>query len=319
MIVIIRVGCVNIDTSHPMGFADAMAKTARAQYVGVYNDSFRDKREVEGFIARYGLEKQCDTLQELAQICDIAFIQGCNWDDHLRCALPFIQQKIPVFIDKPIVGSLSDCEKLKEYVENGATILGASSVRYAFELQEFMAKPIKDRGEIIQVSIYCGVDEFNYGCHIVECLGYLMGKGAKTVQYMGKGSRDNNYTESSFVTYENGTSAIFTTLTGMWVPFDVTIVTTTGVYPMRLDAGRLYEALMEQVCNYVEKKDNLIASIDELIEAVKISLAMNASRAKNGAPIELSELTQDMPSFDGASFCKTYGALSGKMYAVEVD
>ena len=144
-----------------------------------------------------------------------------------------------------------------------------------------------------------------------------MGKGAKTVQYMGKSSNGTKYTESSYITYENGTRAIFTTLTGMWVPFDVLITTTTGMYPIRLDAGKLYDALMDQVCNYMENKENLLVNIDELIESVKVSLAMNESRAQQGKCIELSNLNKDMPSFDGAAFCKTYGDAAGKMYTVE--
>lgn len=93
----IRVGAVNIDTSHPLGFAEAMEKDTRARYVGVYNDSFRDDREVERFIRRFGLEKRCASLDELADLCDIGFIHGCNWDDHLRCAMPFIQKRKTCF------------------------------------------------------------------------------------------------------------------------------------------------------------------------------------------------------------------------------
>ncbi len=40
----IPVGAVNIDTSHPMGFGDSMKKDGRVK--------------VEGFIARYGLERR---------------------------------------------------------------------------------------------------------------------------------------------------------------------------------------------------------------------------------------------------------------------
>ena len=46
----IRIGAVNIDTSHPLGFGEVMEKDDRARYVGVYNDSFRPDSEVEGFI-----------------------------------------------------------------------------------------------------------------------------------------------------------------------------------------------------------------------------------------------------------------------------
>ena len=51
----IRIGAVNIDTSHPLGFGEVMEKDDRARYVGVYNDSFRPDSEVEGFIRRFGL------------------------------------------------------------------------------------------------------------------------------------------------------------------------------------------------------------------------------------------------------------------------
>ena len=69
----IRVGTVNIYTSHPMGFADAMAKDGRMRYVGVYNDSCRSDAEVEGFIKRYVLEKRCQSIEELAEMSDIGF------------------------------------------------------------------------------------------------------------------------------------------------------------------------------------------------------------------------------------------------------
>lgn len=108
----IRIGAVNIDTSHPLGFGEVMEKDDRARYVGVYNDSFRPDSEVEGFIRRFGLEKRCNTLEELAAMCDIGFIHGCDWDDHLRCAMPFIEQGKPVFIDKPLVGNLADCRRV---------------------------------------------------------------------------------------------------------------------------------------------------------------------------------------------------------------
>ena len=174
----IRVGAVNIDTSHPMGFGEVMEKGDRARYVGVYNDSFRDDREVEGFIRRFGLEKRCSSLEELAQMSDIGFIHGCNWDDHLRCALPFIQMGKPVFIDKPIVGNLTDCEKLLALAQDGAVILGASSARYAYEIQQFLAVPEEERGKIVQVFGTAGVDEFNYGVHIAEALAGILGINA---------------------------------------------------------------------------------------------------------------------------------------------
>ena len=312
----IRVGTVNIDTSHPMGFAEAMAKEGRMRYVGVYNDSFRSDAEVEGFVRRFGLEKRCESIEELASMCDIGFIQGCDWEEHLSCAEPFLKLGKPVFIDKPLVGSLRDCKRVQELAKRGAVILGASSARYAYEIQEFLAIPETERGEIVNVFGTAGVDEFNYGIHIVEAIGGLLGTGARWVRYMGRGEAKGKYSESYYVQFENGKSAAYNTFTGTWQPFVITVMTTKSTYALKLDSNRLYEALIRQICNYMEGKDNLMADTGALLESVKIMLAGAASRAGNGERVRLEALKETDPSYDGPLFKKGYAAASGPMYAL---
>ena len=285
----IRIGAVNIDTSHPLGFGEVMEKDDRARYVGVYNDSSRPDSEVEGFIRRFGLEKRCNTLEELAAMCDIGFIHGCDWDDHLRCAMPFIEQGKPVFIDKPLVGNLADCRRVEQLVK-------------------------EERGEVVNVFGTAGVDEFNYGVHIAEAIGGILGQGAQSVRYMGRGEAGGKYSESYFVQYENGKSAVFNTFTGTWQPFVLTIMTTKTTYHFRMDSNRLYEALMCEICNYMEGKPNLLAGPDALLESVKVMLAATASRAQGGAPVSLDALTDAMPAYDGRAFCRSYGAAAGRLY-----
>lgn len=310
----IRVGAVNIDTSHPMGFGEVMESNERARYVGVYNDSFRDEEEVNGFIHRFGLEKRCDSLEELAELCDIGFIHGCNWDDHLRCAMPFLQKGKPVFIDKPLVGNLSDCRRVAQLAKEGAVILGASSARYAFEIQEFLSLPSDERGEIVQVFGTAGVDEFNYGIHIAEALAGIMGPGVQWVKYLGRGEAGSKYSESYYLQHEGGASAIFNTFTGVWQPFVITVMTTKNTFHFKLDSSRLYSALVEQICNYMEGKPHLLANCDALLESVYVMLAATASRKEQGRPVSLHSLSESGPSYDGTSFWQEYGAASGAMY-----
>lgn len=312
----IRAGTVNIDTSHPMGFADAMAKEGRMKYVGVYNDSFRSDAEVEGFAERYGLEKRCSSIEELAAMCDIGFIQGCDWEEHLCCAEPFLKLGKPVFIDKPLVGNLKDCQRVRELAAQGAVLLGASSARYAYEIQEFLAIPKEVRGEIVTVTGTAGVDEFNYGIHIVEALGALLGTGAQWVRYLGRGEAEDKYSEGYYVQFENGKSAVYHTFTGTWQPFVITVMTTMNTYSIKLDSNRLYEALIQQICNYMEGRPSLMADTQALLESVEIMLAGAESRAKKGDLTVLAELTCNGPSYDGPLFKKGYGAASGPMYAL---
>jgi len=311
----IRVGAVNIDTSHPLGFGEVMEKDSRARYVGVYNDSFRSDAEVAGFIRRFGLEKRCASLEELADMSDIGFLHGCNWDDHLRCAMPFLERGKPVFIDKPLVGNLKDVNTLRQLAASGNVILGASSARYAYEIQNFLSIPIEERGETVQVFGTAGVDEFNYGVHIAEAIGGILGRGAQSVQYMGRGQAGGKYSESYYVQYARGQSAIFNTFTGTWQPFVMTIMTTKTTYHFKMDSGRLYAALVEQICNYMEGKPHLLADMDTLLESIKIMLAGAASRAEGGKAVALSQLREDGPCYDGASFWAEYGAAAGPMYA----
>lgn len=312
----IRVGTVNIDTSHPMGFADAMAKDGRMRYVGVYNDSFRSDAEVEGFIKRYGLEKRCQSIEELAEMCDIGFIQGCNWNEHLRCAQPFIERGKPVMIDKPLVGSERDCRRVRELASQGAVILGSSSARYAYEIQELNRLPVEERGELVSVLGTAGVDEFNYGIHIAEAIGGLLGTGAQWVRYLGRGEAAGKYSESYYVQYAGGQSAIYNTFTGTWQPFVLSVMTTKRTYALQLDSNRLYEALMKQVADYMEGKANLLADTQALVESVEIMLAGLASRENGGKIVRLDELSEDGPAYDGEQFRKGYAAAAGPMYAL---
>lgn len=319
----IRFGAVNIDTSHPLGFAEVLETSSRAKYTAVYNDGFRGEDEVEGFIKRFGLEKRCETLDELADSCDIGLIHGCNWDDHLRCAEPFWKKGKPVFLDKPVVGSVAGIRRLEEFVRGGAVVLGASSARYAYELQQFMQTPEDERGRVVHVLGTAGVDEFNYGVHVVEAIGGILGQGAQWVQYMGRGEVPRTaqpvpegatpYSESYYVQFEDGQSAVYTTFTGVWQPFVLTAITTKTTWTAKLDSARLYAALIDQLCDYMENKPNLLAGPAALMESVKIMLAGKASRENGGGRVFLAELPEDT-AFDGAAFTKSYAATAGKIY-----
>ena len=313
----IRVGVVNIDTSHPNAFAGKMLDEANeldARYVAIYNDGFRGDDEVEGFKEHFGLEKYCATVEELAEMVDIGFIQGCNWDTHLNYVEPFIKLGKPVFIDKPIVGSMPDLKKLKELTDAGAVILGSSSARYAQEVVDFLAIPEEERGQIVSIFGSCGVDEFNYGVHIVEIIGGLMGTGARDCRFCGKATVGGKLCETYLATYENGVSATYSLFTGTWQPFTVTIQTTKKTYTFTVNTGLIYVALLKRIMEYMHTGKNNLATIEELSETIKIMLAGKISRENGGKVVALDEIPEDYEGYDGAEFEKGYAAAANKMY-----
>lgn len=310
----IRIGVVNIDTSHPRAFSEYFKKGDRARYVAVYNDGFREDDEVEGFIKNYNLEKRCASVEELADMVDIGFIQGCNWDKHLNYVNPFIDRNKPVFIDKPIVGSLADCKKIEELAAKGAVILGSSSVRYAEEVVNFANTSETERGKVLNIFGTAGVDEFNYGVHIVEAIGGIAGTGAISCTFVGGSTIEDKTCETFFVKFANGITATYNTFQGLWQPFEMVIMTTKGTYQFRIDTSKIYGALLDRICNYMETVKNTMAPIEALTESIKIMLAGRISRENNGMEVKLSDIPEDDPGYDGDAFEKEYAAKAGKIY-----
>lgn len=307
----VRVGVVNIDTSHPRAFSQIFNAGNRARYVAVYNDGFRGDDEVNGFLQSAGLETRCDTVEALASMVDVGFIQGCNWDTHLDYIEPFLKAGKPVFIDKPVVGNMRDIARLRRYVAEGAVILGSSCMRYAPQITDFLAIPEAERGQIVSLHSTCGVDEFNYAIHAVEAIGGLVGVGAVACAYLGGGDIDGVRGETYAVQYANGIVATYAMTYGQWQRSVVSVLTSKQTYILE-PAG--YDAMLDLVIASVEQKALLTAPVEHLIESIQIMLAGRVSRTRGGGFVRLDELAADDPGFDGGAFEKGYAAAAKKLY-----
>jgi hypothetical protein len=298
-----------------MAFAEYLLQDGRARYDAVFNDSFRGDAEVEGFMQRFGLSRRCATLEELADFVDVGFVQSCNWDNHLAEARPFIERGKPVFVDKPLAGKLADLRAFEALAAEGAVILGSSSVRYAEEIAEFLARPEEERGEVVSVFGTAGVDEFNYGVHVVEALGGLLGTGAESAEYVGSGRRGGQVCETFFVRYASGVTGVYNTFTSTWQPFEMVIMTTKSTYQFRLDTGKIYGALLDRLLESLTGA-RTVATVPELSESVQIMLAGRLSREAGGGEVRLEAIPAEDPGYDGGEFARGYAAASGKYYAV---
>ena len=310
----IKIGVVNIDTSHPQAFSQYFKKENRARYTAIFNDGFRQDDEVEVFMKSNGIEERCNIIDELAEEVDIGFIQGCNWDKHLSHAIPFLNKDKPVFIDKPIVGSLKDCLKLEQLSKEGKVILGSSSVRYAYEIVDFLARPEEERGKIMNIYGTAGVDEYNYAIHIVEAISEIAGSVADSARFVGRSQNDEKVCETFFVEYKNGVTATYNTFHGVWMPFEVVIMTTKGTYQFRIDSSKIYGALLDRICDYMESENNTLASVSDITNSIRVMLAARISRENEGITVPIEQIPSDDPGYDGDKFEKEYAGKAGKIY-----
>lgn len=304
----IRIGCVNIDTSHPDGFGKYLQQSQRARYVAVYNDGFRTDEEVAEFMENFGVGQRCHSLEELADQVDVGFIHSCNWQNHLKQAMPFINKGKWVFIDKPMVGSQLECLELERLAAQGARILGSSSLRYCREVQAFVTKPEKERGQIVNAFGTVGSDEFNYAIHIVELFGGLIGTGAQSCRFMGRGRVQDQVCEHFLVQYFNGATAIYNVMLGPWHPCEVVMMTTTSTFQFHVDNSQLYGVLLDAICAAIEKGQPCLAPVPALTESVRIMLAGRLSRERQGIAIALADIPADDSGFDGDAFERVYAA-----------
>jgi predicted dehydrogenase len=305
---------VNIDTSHPLAFARYLAQGERARYAGVYNDGFRGDDEVNAFIHAFGLDGRYHTIEDLADNTDVGFIHGNDWDRHLEQARVFIARGKPVFIDKPLVGTLADCRALEALAHGGARILGSSSVRYAPEIYEFLDIPEEERGRVLHVYGTAGNNEFDYAIHIVEAIGGLMGPGAVSNRFVGAAEAIDVCVETFFTRWDDGRTAAYSISLGVYQPFEMTIMTTKTTHHFRVDNSRFYPALLDRILDTLETGAPRLATVPEITESVKVLLAGRLSRESGGAEVALSAVPADDPGYDGAAFADAYAKKAAKIY-----
>ena len=298
-----RIGTVNIDTSHAPSFAEILEKGDEGRYTAIYNDAFRTDDEVNAFIERFKLDARYSDLSEMAKNIDIAFIQSCNWDNHLAQSMPFIEAGVPVFVDKPLAGNIKDVRAFEKLASEGKVILGTSAMRYTYEHESFFALPEEERGNIIHISVMVGVDEFNYAIHAVESImGFLGDVTPVSTRFIGSGLVGDVPCDSYYVRFENGATACYHICKKGWQPSTALVMTSKTSFAYKIDSNKVYEAMLKQVCAYMAGKPNKLATVKQMTDSIKIMLAGKKSQVNGGAEELISDLKEGDPSFDGGAF-----------------
>src|SRR3954470_21565283 len=139
---VIRAGMIGLDTSHVTAFAgifngpkaegDVAGIKVVAGYpggtdvpmsrdrVGKFTDALRSK----------GIEI-VDTIPKLLEKVDVVLLESVDGRIHLKEALPVIKAGKPLWIDKPLAGSLADAIVILESArKHNVPIFSSSSLRY---------------------------------------------------------------------------------------------------------------------------------------------------------------------------------------------
>ncbi len=200
---VLKAGIIGLDTSHVVAFTAALnvgpkkpedaPKLAGIKVVAAYPQGSKD---IEGSTKRVpeytekvkamGVEI-VDSVEELVKRVDVVFLESNDGRVHLEQIRPVLAAKKPVFIDKPIAGSLSDTIKiLDEAKKAGVPFFCSSSLRFGAATQavhQGSVGKVKYAETTSPASLEATHPDLYWsGVHGCESLFTVMGTGCKSVK-----------------------------------------------------------------------------------------------------------------------------------------
>jgi hypothetical protein len=296
----IRIGLVDLDTSHPQAFLKILRTIP-----GVEVNALWDGHDVwpAGYDATFardnGITVVCSRLQEMPDHVDAAMIHGTNWDSHIEKALVFMKAKKPVLIDKPVVGNPRDCERLLDLQQKyGTLVYGGSSLRYAREVTA-MREAVGPRENVLSVVAAGPGDFFSYGIHTTEMLQGCLGTGIRSVRAITQ-----HKVPVLAITYHDG----FVALLHLQLPFhewSLGVYTDKGLRSSTVAVEGLYEPFLHNFVTLLQG-GNVDYTLAGPVEAVRVHLAARIALEKGGE-VMLDSLSGNT-GFDGRAFAEEYAA-----------
>ena len=199
----IRAGIIGLDTSHVLAFTTALnkgpkkpedaAKVAGVKVVAAYPQGSRDIESSTKRVPEYTEKVKAlgveivDSVDELVKRVDAVFLESNDGRVHLEQLKPVLAAHKPVFIDKPIAGSLADTVRILDAAKAaGVPLFCASSLRFGKTTQAVRNGSI---GRVKFAETFSPAhieathpDLFWYGVHGCESLFTVMGTGCKSVK-----------------------------------------------------------------------------------------------------------------------------------------
>ena len=195
----LRLGLIGLDTSHVIAFTSRFNEPDNPNHVpggrvvaafkGGSADIESSHTRVEGYtktlVEKYGA-KIYDNIKEVCENVDAILLTSLDGRPHLSQVRPVFEANKPVFVDKPVAGTLKDAVEIYRLAkESKVPCFSSSSLRWYPGVVEVANA---DVGELISVLSYGPApsepnhpDLFWYGIHPTEALFTVMGTGCETV------------------------------------------------------------------------------------------------------------------------------------------
>ena len=296
----LRLGMIGLDTSHVTAFTKLLNDSKHKDHVpggkvvaafkGGSPDIESSWSRVDGYTKQLQDEfgvKIVPTIEELCQQVDAVLLMSVDGRPHLEQAKPVIKAGKPMFIDKPVAGSLRDAiEIFRLAKEAKVPVFSSSSYRYYESLVEVKKANV---GEIRSVISYGPAhlephhpDLFWYGVHPTEALFTILGTGCETVV-----RTTTPDTDIITGTWSGGRIGTLHALRKGPTPHKVIVFGTKAVAEQKGSGD--YAPLVREIVKFFQTGIAPV-SPEETLELFTFMEAADESKRQGGAPVKIKDV-----------------------------
>lgn len=297
----IRVGIIGLDTSHVVAFTkvindsnaqgDVAALKVVAAYPGGSPDIPASADRVEGYTKtlreEFGVEI-VDSIDALLTKVDAVLLESVDGRPHLEQAKPVIKAGKPLFIDKPVAGSLVDAIEIFQLAKAAnVPCFSSSSLRFSEGILGMRNHP--KVGKVLGCDAYspCSLEEhhpdlFWYGIHGVETLFTIMGTGCESVTRVHTDGVDLVVGK-----WKDGRVGTFRGIRQGAAGYGATVFGDKGISPSGGYGG--YAPLVQEIATFF-KTGKAPVSAEETIEIFAFMEAADESKRTGGGPVSIQDV-----------------------------
>ncbi len=299
----LRAGIIGLDTSHVVAFTrvlnnpnnagDLAGVRVVAAFTGGSPDVASSRDRVAGYTKQLRDEFKVEIVSSIGELLskvDVVLLESVDGRPHLTQATPVLKSGKPIFIDKPIAGSLADALAIFDLADKYKTpVFSSSSLRYYPGIAG--VKRNAKVGAVMGCLAYgpCSLEEhhpdlFWYGIHGVESLFTIMGTGCQTV------SRAHS-ADADVVTgiWADGRIGTFRGIRRGSSGYDALVFGSKGI---ALAGGQGdYEPLVKEIARFLKTGIAPVSS-NETIEIYTFMEAADESKRQGGKPVAMESVLQ---------------------------